>query len=298
MLAAPTLRLHTSKMRFLRRFCSPRASRIARCLAVLLLSAAAAARADEVQLQSGAVIEGRATRDGDTVVVRMESGEIRLPADSVQRIKKSQASDDVAQRRRAALAARDIKGRIELASYCREHDLRATERALLEEVIALEPNHAGARRLLGYVRTEHGWVERSAQEQQARDAEREVWLARQRERERDEARARERDLASRQLQLENERLNGRSRYDDVRPRDEVYSYPYGYGYAYAPTYPLRREPIRQTAPAAPAAERCLPGGCAAAPARPQPVSPISGVRDPRDTTWALPGVRNPREWTR
>src|SRR3954463_10286306 len=91
---------------------------IAAGLAVLLLSAAGAARADEVQLSGGSVIEGRATRDGDTVVIRVESGEIRLSADAVQRIKKSDASDDVAQRRRAALAARDIRGRMELAAYC------------------------------------------------------------------------------------------------------------------------------------------------------------------------------------
>lgn len=262
---------------------------------VLLLGAAAAARADEVQLEGGAVIEGRATREGDSVVVQMESGQIRVSADSVKSIKKAESSDEVAQKRRAALAAHDVKGRIELARYCREHDLRATERALLEEVISLEPNQPEARRLLGYVKTDKGWEDRTAQEQRARDAEHEAWLARAHEREarddaeRDRARA---SQAARQRELEDEQLR------NAPLRDDSYVYPYTYGYGYAPlrTYPARREPVRRDVPAA--AERCLPGGCAAAPPTAQPVSPIAGTRHPRDTTWAVPGVRNPREWTR
>jgi hypothetical protein len=270
--------------------------------AALLLLAAGSVRADEVHLQGGSVIEGRATRDGDSVAVRVESGVIRLPADSIERIDKSETSEDVAQKRRAALGPRDIKGRLQLAAYCREHDLRATERALLEEVIALEPNHAEARRLLGYVRTEHGWVERTAQEQRARDAENEAWLARERAREHEQARAdaeRERELTARQMQLDAERMRSerQQREAELRARDEAYYYnaPYGYGYAYGPGYlPARRSVMRDHR----ATEECPPGGCAAAPPAPQPVSPIAGTRHPRDTTWALPGVKNPREWSR
>ncbi len=280
----------------------PRRVRCALCATgpVVLLLLAAAAQADEVHLQGGSTIEGRATRDGDTVVVRVESGVIRLPADSVARIDKAEASDDVAQRRRAALGPREIKGRLELAAYCRDHDLKSTERALLEEVIELEPNHAEARRLLGYVRSEHGWVQRRVQEQQARDADNEAWLARQRARERDQARVdadRERDLATRQMQLESERMRSerQRREAEQRARDEVYSsYPYGYGYAPVYAAPPRRAPV----PRDPATSNCLPGGCTAPPPTAAPASPIPGTRHPRDTTWALPGVKNPREWTR
>jgi hypothetical protein len=269
--------------------------------AALLLLAASSVRADEVHLQGGSVIEGRATRDGDSVVVHVESGVIRLPADSIERIDKSEASDDIAQKRRVALGPRDVKGRLELAAYCREHDLRATERALLEEVIALEPNHAEARRLLGYVRAEHGWVERRVQEQQARDAEHEAWLARERAREREQARAdagRERELTTRQMQLDAERMRSerQRREAELRARDEAYYYNAPYGYAYGPGagyVPARRNVTRDRA-----TDDCLPGGCAAAPPAPQPVSPIAGTRHPRDTTWALPGVKNPREWSR
>lgn len=294
-----TRSLKMSFMEYLRRSPSVRALCATGTAGLLLI--AAGVRADEVHLQSGSTIEGRASRDGDTVVVRVESGVIRLPADSVQRIDKSEASDDIAQRRRAALAPRDIRGRLELAAYCREHDLRATERALLEEVIALEPNHAQARRLLGYVRTEQGWVERRAQEQRARDADNEAWLARERAREREQARAevdRERALETRQLELEAARLRAarQHREEQMRARDSTYyGFPYAYGYVPGVVYSA---PPRTSTPRDPATENCLPGGCAAAPPAPQPVSPIPGVRHPRDTTWALPGVKNPREWTR
>lgn len=278
----------------------PRVCAVCAAGAVALLLSAAGVRADDVHLHGGSSIEGRATRDGDTVVVRVESGVIRLPAESVERIDKAEASDDVAQRRRAKLAPRDIQGRLELAAYCRDHDLKATERALLEEVIALEPNHAEARRLLGFVRTEQGWVERRVQEQRSRDADNEAWLARQRAAERDQARAeldRERELATRQMQLDAERMRSerQRREAEQRAQREVYS-SYPYGYAYTPVYasPPRRAPV----PREPATEHCLPGGCAAAPPAAAPVSPIAGTRHPRDTTWALPGVKNPREWTR
>src|SRR5262245_51101430 len=99
----------------------------------LVLLAGATARADEVQLRSGSSIEGKARREGDTVVIRVESGEIRVPADEVLQIRKAASSEEVAARRRAALAPHDVQGRLELAAYCREHELRATERALLQE---------------------------------------------------------------------------------------------------------------------------------------------------------------------
>lgn len=284
-------------------FRRPRPSVRALCVtgSAALLLAAAGAQADEVHLQGGSTIEGRATRDGDAVVVRVESGEIRLPAESVERIDKAEASDDIAQRRRAALAPRDIKGRLALAAYCREHDLKATERALLEEVIALEPNHAEARRLLGYVRTDQGWVERRVQEQRARDADNQAWLARERAREHEQARAdvdRERALETRRMELEAARMRAerQQREDEERAREPAY-YGYTYSYGYAPLRAYAAPP-RAPVPRDPATENCLPGGCAAAPPMAAPVSPIPGVRHPRDTTWALPGVKNPREWTR
>ena len=49
------------------------------------------ASADRVHLVSGSVIEGRAKRDGDRVVVEVDSGELALPASEVARIESSES---------------------------------------------------------------------------------------------------------------------------------------------------------------------------------------------------------------
>jgi hypothetical protein len=117
-----------------------------------------AARADKTYLVGGTVIEGRATRKGDKVVVEMESGEITLPADSVAKIEKSESLVSQFEARHAALRPGDVKGRLELADYCRDHDMRAREHQLLQEVLEVDPNHAAARARLGYVKTDTGWI--------------------------------------------------------------------------------------------------------------------------------------------
>jgi hypothetical protein len=264
-------------------------------LAAYVLALAGLAHADEVHLQGGSVIEGRASRQGDTVVVRVEAGEIRLPADSVERIQKSASSDDVAQRRRVALGARDVRGRLELAAYCRQHDLRATERALLFEVIALEPDHAEARRLLGFVKTPQGWVDRSSQLEAAREVEREAWLTRERAREREQAQAdaeRERALAAREDRLEAERLHEqRARDDAQRALEQAAVNAYGYGYGYAPPGVWLRSEGRGIARGP---ERCRDGSCQSRPpaSGSQPIW-INGLRYPREDRVVLPEMKDP-----
>ena len=239
-------------------------------------------------LRSGTKIEGKARREGDSVVIRVESGEIRLPAETVERIDKSESSTEVAERRRAALDPHDVRGRMQLAAYCREHDLRATERALLEEVIELEPNHAQARRLLGYERDgAGGWVSRSQQQQQARAAEEAAWRERQREVARADAERQQQKAQQEAERARDEALQARD--EAQRARDEaLYSPMYygGYPWYRAYYYPHPR-PHGQ-------GERCYgPDRDCNAPAA--PAFPINGVRHPRDTSFFLPGVKDPRE---
>jgi len=245
-------------------------------------------RADEVHLRGGAKIEGKAKREGDTVVIRVESGEIRLPADSVEQIRKSESSEEVAERRRAALGPRDVRGRLELAAYCREHELPATERALLQEVLEVEPDHPKARKLLGYERdeTQHGrWIDRSRKLQEARAAEDAARLERQR--------AHERELARIQAEREQEEARAetlRARDEALRARDEALNARdqafYTPGYFYPVARPYMRHHWHQ--PARCSVERDCNTGSA-------PSFPIAGVRHPRDTSFFLPGVKDPRE---
>jgi hypothetical protein len=153
------------------------------------------------------VIEGKARVEGDRVVIELESGELGLPADTVARIEPAPSPVQRLQARRDKLAAGDVAGRMKLADYCRDHDMRGRERELLHEVIELAPDHAEARSRLGYVRSEHGWIEREEQlraqglvEHEGRWLTREQVLEIERLRAAAEAAAHERDRAKAELE--------------------------------------------------------------------------------------------------
>jgi hypothetical protein len=116
--------------------------------------------ADRTFLVGGTVLEGKATRKGDKVVVRLESGEISVPADSVERIEKSESVVGQFDARYAALPKGDVKARLALADYCRDHAMRTEEHRLLLEVIDLDRDNVVARTRLGFVKSEGGWLTR------------------------------------------------------------------------------------------------------------------------------------------
>ena len=122
---------------------------------------AGAARADRVVLAGGTVVEGKAARRGDQVVIQIESGEITLPRDAVVRIEKRESALDRYAALRAALRPGDLKGLLSLADHCRDHGLRAEEQRTLRDVLELDRDHEQARLRLGYVKTEAGWVTRA-----------------------------------------------------------------------------------------------------------------------------------------
>ena len=130
-----------------------------RSLAMLLLMMMApSARADRVHLDSGNVIEGKATQRGETVVVEVESGAISLPRASVTKIEKSESAVQRYEARHAQLKPGDVKGLLELADFCRDHGMNGRERELLQQLLEHAPDHAQARARLGYVRSDGGWI--------------------------------------------------------------------------------------------------------------------------------------------
>jgi len=128
--------------------------------ALALGAIAGPARADRIVLVGGTVIEGRVTAKNGKVVIETESGEIAVPAESVSRVEKGDASVSRFEARYAALRPGDVHARLELADYCRAHDMRAREHKVLLEVIEIDRDNETARARLGYVKTEHGWLTR------------------------------------------------------------------------------------------------------------------------------------------
>jgi len=263
-------------------------------LGYVLFACPPLAAADDVHLDNGEVIEGRATRFGDKVVIELESGQISLSADSVKRIDRRESRVEHYEKAYQKLPPNAVAERMQLANYCRDHGMRERERVLLQQVIERDPNHEQARKRLGYVKSAAGWVTYAehmrAQGQVQRDGQ---WMSREQAQELDRRQSQARavatdaELESKKLALEREKLElererlqqerSRAREDERAPQLPVFGY-YGYGYM-----PHQRD-LR--APAAHPRARGFDASRA---------YPIHGVRDPRDDTWAIPGVRNPRD---
>jgi hypothetical protein len=256
-------------------------SRVCLALALALAGAPlAVARADKVHLQGGTVLEGKATQAGEKVLVEVESGTLSLDARSVVRIDRAPSAFETFQQRRAGLRKGDIAARIELADYCRAHELPARERELLREVIEIDPDHVQARARLGFVRTERGWLthdEHMAALGMVREGG--VWISREealRLREAELARQTaelEREKAQSELQAKRAELNAeRERNQQLaRERAALAAMPAYY-------YPSYYYPARQSVNLLPPSMR--PTHPMAGPPAPPPNYAINGVRDP------------------
>lgn len=121
------------------------------------------ARADDVHLTGGSVLHGRATRHGDKVVVEMDSGELTLPADSVERIDGGPSDVQKFEQLYAKVAHNDVKGLLQVADFCRDHAMPDREQQVLRQVLEADADNTTARARLGYVRTDAGWMKQEDQ---------------------------------------------------------------------------------------------------------------------------------------
>jgi hypothetical protein len=242
------------------------------------------ARADAIYLQGGRVLEGNATVEGDKVTVELESGRMSFARSEVVRIDKATSALDEARKRELKLAAGDLAGMLELANFCRDHDLPARERALLERIVTREPDHAEARRRLGYVREGRTWVLRSDQlrrEQLAQRAQRDMDLERKRQ-----------QLALEEATLRRDRSDLGSRAQARASTTELKQ---------AQAQLAREREGNQVAPGwyspvvvAPAS-RYWNNGWSHRPALHQPPWNIPGANDPQ-TNYPINGVRSPQSY--
>ncbi len=127
-----------------------------------LLFLAGAAWADEVFLKSGGRLEGIARQDGDRVVVEMKAGTVTLRATDVAEIVNGETPLHAYQQRFARVQANpSASAYFELALWAKSNGLSRYVTALLERVVALDPEHAAARKLLGQVFHGGRWVTES-----------------------------------------------------------------------------------------------------------------------------------------
>jgi hypothetical protein len=277
------------------------------------------ARADRVILATGSVLEGKATRVGEKVVVEVEAGRLTLSAGSVARIEPGEAPTEKVDERAQALAPNDVDGLIKLADYCRDHDMHAREQDLLRKVLAVAPDHPEARARLGYVRTETGWVTQDAHmraqgmiKRDGRWLTPEQLLALQRLEAQTRVAQLERDKAQLEVERQRMRLAGdkadqaylerqREREQNRPPQSQnlvsgvsAYYSPFGYGGTFAPPFlPWPNAAHAGQAGGGPGMARPNPNPLPGP--GPAPV-PYGSIRDPHNTGGQIPGFNDPRSY--
>lgn len=135
---------------------------LGRPVAIVVLSVcAASARADELRLKDGRTFEGKTVaRDSAKVVFKTRGGTLEFAADRVASlVEKPTAEDEYAERKRA-LAAGDPEAHVALARWCETKGLYGERRAELRRAVELDPEHAGARELLGEMKAAGRWMPR------------------------------------------------------------------------------------------------------------------------------------------
>lgn len=122
---------------------------------------AAVVRGDVVVLESGGRVEGRllAAKKGeprDKYIIETAAGRLTLDKSQVKEVIEQSASKDEYEKVRRQYPD-TAEGQIELAHWCRDHNLPGERDKHLERAIEIDPGNAEAHRLLKHLRDEGGW---------------------------------------------------------------------------------------------------------------------------------------------
>jgi phosphoglycolate phosphatase-like HAD superfamily hydrolase len=137
---------------------------VSRLLPLFLLAVAAPAWADTFLLHNGGRVEGELLNADEkprkSYVVQTDDGaKITLDAEQVAKVVQLSAAQREYEKIRPTFPD-TVEGQLELSEWCRKEKLNAERFAHLERVIALEPDHAQARRALGYYQMNGQWSKR------------------------------------------------------------------------------------------------------------------------------------------
>lgn len=120
-----------------------------------------AARGDIVLLESGGRLHGKwlnpKRQPDDPYEVELEGGgTISLPVEQVREVKR-QTADELEYERLAPTFDDSVAGQWAAAEWCREHSLKGLREHHLRRIVELQPDHAKAWSLLGYVQVQGQW---------------------------------------------------------------------------------------------------------------------------------------------
>ncbi len=124
----------------------------------ILLSAAAAAAADEVELTSGAVIEGKVEDLGDSIKIIKSNGSATYPKSMVRKITPKKTAEELYDEKARALKDDDLDGHLRLARWCLQQKLQKEALVEFKRIILLSPDHEEARAGAGYQKVDGKWL--------------------------------------------------------------------------------------------------------------------------------------------
>jgi hypothetical protein len=138
--------------------------------AALLLAGAAPARADDVTLHTGKVVEGKVSKSGNKITVKGWKGKsTTYAASEVEDVNPGECSWEAADRMRREIpadASDDLQAqkRLEIGLYLKERakitpEMEDLARKEFEQVLKKVPDHEQARLALGHVKWEEWWFE-------------------------------------------------------------------------------------------------------------------------------------------
>jgi hypothetical protein len=131
-------------------------------LAPCVFGVGSAARADVFLLHSGGQVHGQLVNADQnprkTYVIKTASGgQVELDAEQVKKVERQNAAELRYDQIRANYPD-TVDGQWQLAEWCRDNKLTRQRRTHLARIIELDPDHAAARRSLGYSNINGRWI--------------------------------------------------------------------------------------------------------------------------------------------
>lgn len=125
---------------------------------VLLLIAAGLAAADEIELTSGTVVEGKVEDLGDSIRVVKSNGSAVYPKSMVRKITPKKTVEEIYADRARDLKEADLDGHLTLARWCLQQKLAKEALVEFRKVIVLSPEHEEARTAAGFQKIKGVWM--------------------------------------------------------------------------------------------------------------------------------------------
>ncbi len=118
--------------------------------------------ADEIELHSGTVVEGKTEDLGDSVRVTRSGSSVVYPKSMIRKITPKKTAEELYLERTQALKADDLPGRLALARWCLEKKLPKEAVEEYRKIIKQAPDHEEARLGAGFRKLGDQWVTEEA----------------------------------------------------------------------------------------------------------------------------------------